>query len=352
MNVQRATKPLISVIRRQLIPFATPAVITDADRMRVTARVLFPALYSVQSSEFLHSTRFARGSKSNPVFDLRHVQQLVSQPIDQVHSDGASSPYLYINSMDPNGEYVDTAVLFPDGVLVTWYMDKQKEMDLATDLIANFSRTLELPGSKKEQVAAGQFSSMDTIESMSISNISTSSPVSRISDSGSLHLTGVDTSRSDDMLTVSMAIASAARMNVIESHLQDHIETGHSRITKLLQTLSGWKLSRISESIFEAEQLVHNWRYFLTQKGIDDTPDSLWDHERLDRLYEELTSHFVLKRRFTDLNNDLTYYSDYLSTVGEHVRHKYSSRLEIIIILIIGIEAGIATRHLVVDLLA
>lgn len=350
MNVQRATKPAVSFAKKQLVPFPTPSCALLARPARVTARALFPAIYNVQSSQFLQPHRFGKGSVSNTIFDLRHMEQQLVLPHDASHTETSSFPYLFMNFGGSGSEYKDTAVLFPDGVLVTWYMSKERESDLASDLLAFYSRSVGLVGPRKEQIAVDQFSSMDTAESMSVSLSQVSENLSHVTDVGSLTLTAKDIDRSNDMLAVSMAMATAVRMNLVESHLQEHIESGHSRITGLLQTLSGWKLSKISESIFEAEQLVHNWRYFLTQKGIDDIPDCLWDHERLDRLYGELMSHFVLHKRFSDLNNDLTYYSDYLSTVGEHVRHKYSSRLEIIIILIIGIEAGIATRHLVLDL--
>ncbi len=353
MNVQRATKPSVSFLKKHLIPFVTPVANSGIQQYRVTARALFPTIYNVQSSQFLQPHRFGKGCLSNTVFDLRQIEHQVAHSHDSVHCELASSPYLFVNFGGNGDTYKDSAVLFSDGILVTWYMTKEREMDLASELLSLYSRSMGLPGlpgPKKEDIAVEQFASLDTVENMSVFLNDAPQDISHVTDIGSLSLTAKDADRSNDMLAVSMAMAASVRMNLVESHLQEHIESGHSRITGLLQTLSGWKLSKISESIFEAEQLVHNWRYFLTQKGIDDIPDCLWDHERLDRLYGELMTHFVLHKRFSDLNNDLTYYSDYLSTVGEHVRHKYSNRLEIIIILIIGIEAAIATRHLVVDL--
>jgi uncharacterized Rmd1/YagE family protein len=347
VNPQRLVKPLGNWGRRSLIPFDTPLPSQGEFALRVSARVLLPRFYDIiDPSRFLLSKR----SSQPNTLDLKTLADQLCSKNDRRFLDDNNS-FLFINFYDPvlGDEYKSSAVIFPDGALVTWYMRLDSEMQLASDLIALHKSVL--PGQHvKENVEMDKSQSLEHIESLSISPSNIGRESTMIG-GDSIALTGNDHNRSNEMLAVSIGLSAAVRMNVIESRLQSYIESGQSDIDASVNTLNQWRLSQLSEYVFEAEKGVHRWRYLLSSVHRTSVADALWDHEDLDRLFDSITQQFELNERYEDLQSQLSYYSDFLKTVGDYVRHGYSSRLEKIIILIIAIEAAIALRHLYLELI-
>merc|ERR1712091_788876 len=103
--------------------------------------------------------------------------------------------------------------------------------------------------------------------------------------------------------------------------------------------VKGWNLSNISHRIFVAEKGLHELRYELnSEAGILEPPDLLWEDPLAERLYEQVTSHFDVRRRTNMLNQRLSYTLDYIYTLGDHVKHHHSVRLERMIIILIMLE--------------
>lgn len=350
MNPQRLIKSLPNIRPKSLVPFETP-ISSQISTLRATARLLFPSNYNIKFSQFIGSNRLSKTPFTS--LDLKQLSHSLDFEATRYHCDPLGG-YLFVNFGLDGSSYKNTAVVFPDGVLVTWFMDRDQEAQIAKWILKTTINCASLSptrGKRTEAITVDQFLSSELSESINVSELNEDTTGSQLANGGdSIMLTRFESERSNDILAVSMALASAVRMNVIEAYLQEHISFGHNEISKLLQRMNNWKLSRVSETIFKSEQLVHNWRYFLTQNGVDDVPDCLWDYGELDKLYEQVMKNFDVHKRFNDINTDLTYYSEFLATCGEHVRHKYSSRLEKIIIGIIAIEAGIALRHLLIDM--
>ena len=347
---QRVSKPLSNLIGKPLIPFITPLANPSNSRFQVTSRVLWPKSYNIQSYDHLVSVK-----KVNPhkALDLKALACLYRKSALATHLDPLGS-FLYINfaDCDSRGDsYGSTAVIFPDGALVTWYMTSDDEKALAGELLSARSEALN-SRLDLESRAIENIDSLDCMEALAVSVPDSSAETTCLLEGEAvLSLTQIDENRSNQMLAVSMALGAAARMNAIESTLSAYIKKGHTDISSSISKINQWKLSKVSESVFESEKGVHRWRYFLTSIHRPGVPDSLWDYEQLDKLFDEVSAHFELGERFDDLQNQLTYYSEFLRTVGDYVRHGYSSRLEKIIILIIAIEAGVAVRHLIVDMM-
>jgi uncharacterized Rmd1/YagE family protein len=346
INPQRLTKSLGNWSRKSLIPFVTPFPDVSKLPLRVSARVLFPRSYDIVGLDRVFPLR----RPSQPaLLDLRTLSEHVTSENDRVFLDPAQS-FLFINFYKSNvaDSYNSTAVIFPDGAMVTWYMRLDSELQLASDVTALHRSVLAGPDDR-ENAALDQFNALEHIENIPVSP---GTPDSRPTymDGDAVTLTGVDSNRSNEMLAVSMGLGAAVRMNVIESLLRNYIERGQSDVSGSLTRMNQWRLSQISECVFEAEKGVHRWRYLLGSKRHTSVPDSLWEYDDLDRLYDSVAAHFELNERYEDLQSQLTYYSDFLKTVGDYVRHGYSSRLEKIIILIIAIEAAIALRHLYLEI--
>jgi uncharacterized Rmd1/YagE family protein len=347
INTQRLVKPVANWSRRSLIPFATPFQTHESVPMRVSARMLLPTSFSIQTGELFQSIK--KQANLFPI-DIRLLSQRIGGPHDSVFLD-SSGAFLYINYADQlNNQYKSTAVIFPDGALVTWYMKREEEIMLASNILSLHSASIKSPLTR-EELALDQFYGLESIEAIPVSNTPTNLSSSTLHGGEMIALTREDSSRSNEMLAISMAMSSAVRLNVIESSLNEYIRNGHAEISGLLSKLSQWRLAQVSASVFETEKGVHKWRYFLTSTHQGNAPDTLWEYEQLDRIFNEFSKHFEVEERLEDLQNQLTYYSDYLRTVGDYVRHGYSSRLEKIIIAIIAIETAIALRHLFMDLI-
>ena len=314
--------------------------------MRVSARVLYPRSYDISGLD--RFVPLKKSSQSN-LLDLRALSQHIASHNDKVFLDSNNS-YLFMNFHDGTqaDQYQSSAVIFPDGAIVTWYMSLDSEIQLASDIIFSQCATIRQPG-ERENLAMDQFQALEHIETVPVALGNSGSNITVV-DGDSVILTSVDSNRSNEMLAVSLALGAAARMNVIESRLQGYIERGQSDVNSSINKLSQWRLSHLSECVFEAEKGVHRWRYLLSSIHHTGVPDTLWEYDELDRLFDSVTAQFELDERYEDLQNQLTYYSDFLKTVGDYVRHGYSSRLEKIIILIIAIEAAVALRHLYVEI--
>ena len=345
MNPQRLTKSMLGWGRRSLIPLPTPFAGVSDQPLRVSARVLLPRTYDILDDNRVFPVVKSTQSQG---LDLQALSELVTSAADTYHIDTLGS-YLFVNYFDPtnSSNYKGTAVIFPDGAVVTWYMRLETEMQLASDILSLYRSSISSPVDM-ESVATDQFDALEHIESIPVSPFTTDSE-SALVGGDTLALTSDEISRSNDMLAVSMGLVAAVRLNVIESRLTSYIRKGQTDVNSSISRLSQWRLSHVSERVFEAEKGVHGWRYLLSSMKHTSVPESLWEHESLDRLFDSVTEHFELRERQEDLQNQLTYYSDFLKTVGDYVRHGYSSRLEKIIILIIAIEAAIALRHLYVE---
>ena len=333
MDPKRLLKPALAWTQRRLVPVSTPFPFAKEGLLQVSARVLFPKIYNAQQYQ-----PFQRWTKVSPPLNLKQVVSLLETSGGTCFGDTNGS-YLFVNFTNLElGSYESTAVVFSDGALVTWYMPKSVEDTLAVKLTELGSASNCL-GSCEAEVLPVFAEPVET---------------GCVLGGDIIGLTLNDSARSDEMLTVSMALASSVRMNALENSLAGYIEDGHSDLLKLLKTINNWKLSNISESVFLSEKGVHNWRYYLsnTTGGTTHVPEILWEYESLDKLFHAVSNNcFDVNKRFVELQNRLTHYHEFLLTVGEYIRHRYSSRLEKIIILIIAIEAILAFRHAVVDLL-
>jgi uncharacterized Rmd1/YagE family protein len=133
-----------------------------------------------------------------------------------------------------------------------------------------------------------------------------------------------------DVLAKSVALA---RYEAAVSQQFDRIEpfaakldsSGHGSraATELLQHLGGALL---------AEHRV------VAGAQIDDTPELLWDHPQLERLWARLRDEFEIRERFTALNRKLALISRTAETALDLLQHRRSLGLEYAVVILIVIE--------------
>eukprot|EP00440_Ansanella_granifera_P016880 gb/GFBE01018342.1/.p1 GENE.gb/GFBE01018342.1/~~gb/GFBE01018342.1/.p1 ORF type:complete len:204 (+),score=41.69 gb/GFBE01018342.1/:1-612(+) len=168
---------------------------------------------------------------------------------------------------------------------------------------------------------------------------------------GILRLTSNDEVRASHQLAISLGLAVAVRLDALERKIERRLEQDWQGLQKEVRRLQPMNmmlnLSSVSHRIFVDENMLHSMRYELNaEAGLLDPPELLWEHALAERLYDQVVAHFEVRRRTALLNERLSYSLDYLHTLGEHVRHLYSVRLERMIILLITLELGVGVMGL------
>lgn len=255
------------------------------------------------------------------------------------------------------GQQRCSAVILPDGCVICWHMSRKTEqiiLELAAGCPAN-RRTPTSLGALKlvleghlQPSADGEPIASETMEVVDARN----GACTKIDkEDGCIHLSSNPEERASDQLAVSLGMAVAVRLEGLEKKIERQLEEdwqGLQKETRKLQPNAMMlNLSNISHKIFVDENMIHSMRYELNaQAGLLDPPELLWEHAPAERLYDKVVAHFDVRRRTSLLNERLSYSLDYLHTLGEHVRHLYSVRLERMIIILITLELGVGVMGL------
>jgi uncharacterized Rmd1/YagE family protein len=72
--------------------------------------------------------------------------------------------------------------------------------------------------------------------------------------------------------------------------------------------------------------------------AVTEKPDALWDRHDLERLYARLEDEYELKERVDTLDRKLTVIADTAETLADIIDTRRSLRLELIVVVLIGIE--------------
>ncbi|CAJ1416831.1 unnamed protein product [Effrenium voratum] len=151
---------------------------------------------------------------------------------------------------------------------------------------------------------------------------------------GCLHLSIDPEVRRTHQVAISLGMAVAVRLESLETKIERQLESDWKALQKEVARLEDpWTVSTslkdVSHRIFKYEHMLHRMRYELNaEAGLLDPPELLWEQPIAEKLHDQVVAHFDVRRRTTLLNERLSYSLDYLHTLGEHVRHLYSVRLE------------------------
>lgn len=168
-----------------------------------------------------------------------------------------------------------------------------------------------------------------------------------LNSNGQLMLTVDPEVRVTDQVAVSLGMAVAVRLESLEEKIERLLEEDWKALERLIKRLEDpWylmvSLKDVSHRIFKYEHVIHKLRYELNAEArLLDSPDLLWENAMAEKLQDKVVAHFDVRRRTEILNQRLSYSLDYLHTLGEHVRHLYSVRLERMIIILITLELGV-----------
>ena len=137
-------------------------------------------------------------------------------------------------------------------------------------------------------------------------------------------------------IAISQALAQNVKLQQFEEEVQTTIEN-NSHIPLQLSTTGKIKLTKkeISKKIGEL---------FLVKTKINlhydllDTPEFFWEYPQYENQYEKIVKYLDIKSRVEVLNKKVEIIQELLHVLGDEQKHKYSSFLEWIIIILIAFE--------------
>ncbi|EUD66159.1 hypothetical protein C922_03354 [Plasmodium inui San Antonio 1] len=239
-------------------------------------------------------------------------------------------PYLYVESCAYFNQQDSSAVFFKNGCMVIWSMNKQNR-----NKFFHFCRPfLNLTGSNIENY---------DFEELQVENISNKSYVNN----SVIYLTS-NNYRTTDKIAISFGLLSAVRLNNLEKKIEKKLFYENDHIENLKKKIKSSNLDFLSKQLFTSKVTLHNLRYELNiDQDILDVPEALWELEYQKKLFLNILHIFDIKQRVDLLNHRLSWTLDYLNSFLDYVNQKHSSRLERIIIVIIGLELVLGIMQMV-----
>lgn len=141
-------------------------------------------------------------------------------------------------------------------------------------------------------------------------------------------------------LAISYAIAQSIKLTVFEQTISRTIE--HSKhLPRELALRGKIPLSRRETSRKMGEIFLER-NYINLNTEILDTPEFFWEHSELEPFYRRMIHYLDVNKRGELLNRRLHLLHELFQILGDELNHQQSSRLEMIIIILIVIEVVLA----------
>jgi uncharacterized Rmd1/YagE family protein len=145
-------------------------------------------------------------------------------------------------------------------------------------------------------------------------------------------------------LAFSYGLSQSVKLSVFEDSVDKTIEDNQNIPDELINTgkvsLSKKALGKKIGSLF-AER-----NYINLNNNILDTPEFFWKHPKYEQYYEMSIRFLDLTQRIHVLNSKLDIIRDLYRILSEELQHAQSSRLEIVVILLIFLEVCIGLLEL------
>lgn len=134
------------------------------------------------------------------------------------------------------------------------------------------------------------------------------------------------------MLNVSQSVALDYYLGITEQLLEDTRQHTNYLEAKGKLDIGGKKLKKYIGKVLNVKNKISENLYIF------DSPDAVWDDEKLNKLNIELKKKFDLKDRYQTISQQLNIVKENLELFKDIMFHKESSKLKWIIIILIVIE--------------
>jgi len=144
-------------------------------------------------------------------------------------------------------------------------------------------------------------------------------------------------------LAISHGIAQSVELSTFEGLIQKTIDlTKH--LPQDLARKGKISLSRKEISQKMGEIFIER-NYINLHSEILDTPEFFWDYPELEPYYRRTAHYLDITKRVEVLNKRLNVVHELIEILSSELNHQHTSRLELIIILLILIEVALAVLH-------
>jgi uncharacterized Rmd1/YagE family protein len=148
---------------------------------------------------------------------------------------------------------------------------------------------------------------------------------------------------STSKIAISQALAQNVKLDQFEKELQSSIEDNSKIPLQLAQTgkikLTKKEISKKIGELFLVKSKI-NLHYDLL-----DTPEFFWEYPQYENQYEKMIKYLDIKSRVEVLNKKVEIIQELLHVLGDEQKHRYSSFLEWIIIILIAFEIVISLKE-------
>ena len=137
-------------------------------------------------------------------------------------------------------------------------------------------------------------------------------------------------------VAISQALSQNIKLDQFEKELQDSIDANSNIPLQLAHTgkinLNKKEISKKIGELFLVKSKI-NLHYDLL-----DTPEFFWEYPEYENQYEKMVKYLDIKPRVEVLNKKVEVIQELLHVLGDEQKHRYSSFLEWIIIILIAFE--------------
>ncbi|GIY41763.1 required for meiotic nuclear division protein 1 homolog [Caerostris extrusa] len=138
--------------------------------------------------------------------------------------------------------------------------------------------------------------------------------------------------------TFSNALALSVKLAIQEATLEKYVDK-MELVTQKMK--AGEELALSRNDVFKKRgQHVIN-----LSSDLLDTPDFYWDRQELEHLYKQTFNHLNITKRTKVMNERLSYCSELIDLLSNHMNDKHHVRLEWMIIILIMVEVAIELIH-------
>ncbi|KAF8783070.1 Required for meiotic nuclear division protein like [Argiope bruennichi] len=161
---------------------------------------------------------------------------------------------------------------------------------------------------------------------------------------GRIHLKS-DSDNAYYMYTFSNGLALSVKLGMWEAALENYIDS-MEWVTENMK--KGEKISMSREQVFKKRGELFALRHVINlSSDLLDTPDFYWDRQELENLYQQICNHMNIAKRTKVMNERLSYCSELIDLLGNHMNDKHHVRLEWMIIILIMVEVMFECIHFV-----
>ena len=147
---------------------------------------------------------------------------------------------------------------------------------------------------------------------------------------------------STSKIAISQALSQSVKLEQFEEELQTSIDK-NSNIPLQLSLTGKIKLTKKEISKKIGELFLVKSKIYLHYDLLD-TPEFFWEYPQYENQYEKIVKYLDIKSRVEVLNKKVEIIQELLHVLGDEQKHRYSSFLEWIIIILIAFEIVISLK--------